>query len=104
MKKLTILTIAIFASISANAAYVIRMPLEQSLGGYLPDHSIKLGGVVEVPEVEKTPAELCDEKAETAKSFLTANYSDASYQSHKYGEYWGGCTYPSFNEWLPNYF
>ena len=97
MKNLTtsLLTIAIFASMSANAAYVIRMPLEQSLGGSLPNHSIKLGGVVEVPEIEKTPAEICDEKADAAKNFLTANYSDASYQSHAYGEYWSGFPTPA---------
>ena len=94
MKRLSLLIIAIFASMSVNAAYVIRMPLEQSLGGSLPDHSIKLGGVVEIPEVEKTPAELCDEKAETAKNFLIANYSDATYKSHTYGEYWGGFPTP----------
>lgn len=53
MIKLSLLTIALFASMSANAAYQLRIPLEQSLNGSLPDHSIKFSGQLEIPEVEK---------------------------------------------------
>lgn len=95
MIKLSILTIALVASMSANAAYQLRIPLEQSLSGSLPDHSIKFSGQLEIPEVEKTPAEICDEKAEIAKAFFAKNYSDASYNSHKYVEYLIGYPTPS---------
>ena len=51
--------------------------------------------LLEIPEVEKTPAEICDEKAEIAKAFFAKNYSDASYNSHKYVEYLIGYPTPS---------
>lgn len=98
MKRLTILTIAIFASMSANAAYVIRMPLEQSLGGSLPDHSIKFGGVLEVPEVEKTPAELCDEGIQPTIDFLSANYPDVFYNSHDFSSVFFPVPTPGFRD------
>ncbi|MCS3417141.1 hypothetical protein M2399_002589 [Pseudomonas sp. BIGb0450] len=40
MIRLSLLTIAIFASMSANAAYQLRYPLEEKLGGSLPDNSL----------------------------------------------------------------
>lgn len=98
MKRLSLLTIAIFASMSVNAAYVIRMPLEQSLGGSLPDHSIKLGGVVEIPEVEKTPAELCDERIQPTVAFLASNYPDVFYKSHEYGSIFSALPTPHYKD------
>lgn len=114
MIKLSLLTIALFASMSANAAYVIKIPMEQNLGGSLPTSSIAFvggtnGGTVgggngaggagngegdagsgsePVPEepTEKTPAELCNEKAEAAKNLFASSYNDVFYVSHKIGE------------------
>ena len=40
MIKLSLLTIALFSAMSVQAAYVIKMPLEQNLGGSLPTSSI----------------------------------------------------------------
>lgn len=100
MIRFSLLTIALFASMSVNAAYVIRMPLEQSLSGSLPDHSIKFIGELELPEVEKTPAEICNEKIQPTVAFLASNYPDVSYSSHEFSsmffpvptpEYRDGC-------------
>ncbi|WP_454864026.1 hypothetical protein [Pseudomonas hormoni] len=100
MKRLSLLTISLFASMSVNAAYVIRMPLEQSLSGSLPDHSIKFSGQLEIPEVEKNAAEICNEKIQPTIDFLAANYSDVFYSSHEFSsmffpvptpEYRDGC-------------
>jgi len=44
MIKLSLLTIALFASMSANAAYVIKIPMEQNLGGHMQDNSIAFVG------------------------------------------------------------
>lgn len=44
MIKLSLLTIALFASMSANAAYIIKMPMEQKLGGHMQDNSIAFVG------------------------------------------------------------
>ena len=45
MIKLSILTIALFASMSANAAYKIYIPIEAKLGGSLPDNTLAWVGV-----------------------------------------------------------
>ncbi|WP_135499881.1 hypothetical protein [Pseudomonas citronellolis] len=46
MIKLSLLTIALFSSISVQAAYVIKIPMEQNLGGSLPTSSIAfVGGI-----------------------------------------------------------
>lgn len=112
MIRLSLLTIALFSSISVQAAYTLRMPLENKLGGSLPDNSLSWvgstnGGAVgggsggagngegdsgsgsePVPEepTEKTPAELCNEKAEAAKNLFASSYNDVFYVSHKIGE------------------
>ncbi|MGE8477805.1 MAG: hypothetical protein ACN6PK_05940 [Pseudomonas shirazensis] len=111
MIRLSLLTIALFAS-TVQAAYTWRMPLENKLGGSLPDNSLSWvgstnGGAVgggsggagngegdsgsgsePVPEepTEKTPAELCNEKAEAAKNLFASSYNDVFYVSHKIGQ------------------
>lgn len=46
MIKLSLLTIALFSSISVQAAYVIKIPMEQKLGGHMQDNSIAfVGGI-----------------------------------------------------------
>lgn len=45
MIKLSLLTIALFASMSANAAYKIYIPIEAKLGGSLPDNTLAWVGV-----------------------------------------------------------
>lgn len=98
MIRLSLLTIALFASMSVNAAYVIRMPLEQSLNGSLPDHSIKFSGIVEVPEVEKTPAEICDERIQPTVNFLASNYPDVFYKSHEYSSMFSSFPTPHYKD------
>ncbi|UZS72943.1 hypothetical protein OQB66_00955 [Pseudomonas syringae] len=44
MIKLSLLTIALFSSISVQAAYVIKMPMEQNQGGHLQNNSIAFVG------------------------------------------------------------
>ena len=44
MIKLSLLTVALFSSITANAAYIIKIPIEQKLGGSLPTSSIAFVG------------------------------------------------------------
>ncbi|MDI1333226.1 hypothetical protein [Pseudomonas sp.] len=44
MIRLSLLTIALFSSISVQAAYTLRMPLENKLGGALPDNSLSWVG------------------------------------------------------------
>lgn len=64
MIKLSLLTVALFSSITANAAYIIKIPMEQKLGGSLPTRSIAfVGGNVGgstppvTPEPEPKPEE-----------------------------------------------
>lgn len=64
MIKLSLLTIALFASMSANAAYVIKIPMEQNLGGHLQQNSIAFVGGIGggsnppvTPEPEPKPEE-----------------------------------------------
>lgn len=64
MIKLSLLTIALFSSISIQAAYVIKIPMEQNLGGSLPTSSIAFVGGVGggstpplTPEPEPKPEE-----------------------------------------------
>lgn len=46
MIKLSLLTIALFSAMSVQAAYVIKIPMEQNLGGHLQHNSIAfVGGV-----------------------------------------------------------
>ncbi|MBJ2277918.1 hypothetical protein JFT58_06440 [Pseudomonas sp. MF6767] len=45
MIKISLLTIALFASMSANAAYKIYIPIEAKLGGSLPDNTLAWVGV-----------------------------------------------------------
>ena len=98
MKRLSLLTIALFASMSVNAAYVIRMPLERRLSGSLPDHSIKFVGKLELPEVEKTPAEICDERIQPTVAFIASNYPDVFYKSHEYGSIFSPVPTPGFRD------
>lgn len=44
MIRLSLLTIALFSTISVQAAYVIKMPIEQNRGGHLQDNSIAFVG------------------------------------------------------------
>lgn len=70
MIKLSLLAIAFFASTSVHAAYVIRMPLEESLNGSLPDHSILFVGNTTQPEPEPEPEKPVEDKSIS----ITSNY------------------------------
>lgn len=86
------------ASSITQASFTLYQPLEESRGGALPNGSIGFkdhsgsgdngsgneGGQEE--PVVKTPAELCNEKAEAAKNLFASSYNDVFYVSHKIGE------------------
>ncbi|MFL1559834.1 hypothetical protein ACI77J_01200 [Pseudomonas sp. O64] len=58
MIRLSLLTIALFSSMSVNAAYVLRMPMEQNLGGHLQNNSIVfLGNNSAEPKQPEKPVE-----------------------------------------------
>lgn len=58
MIKLSILTIALFSAMSANAAYVVKIPMEQNLGGHLQNSSIVfVGNTPAEPEQPESPVE-----------------------------------------------
>lgn len=58
MKKIIIATIAILSLNYSFASYIIYKPLEEKMGGALPDGSIKLGNITPttptIPEPELT--------------------------------------------------
>lgn len=95
------------ASSITQASFTLYQPLEESRGGALPNGSIGFkdhsgsgdngsgneGGQEE--PVVKTPTDLCNEKAEIAKTYISQNYSDVIYKSHMYGQYMTGSP-PSF--------
>ncbi|HGE2360454.1 TPA: hypothetical protein ACGJRP_003490 [Pseudomonas aeruginosa] len=110
MKKPLFLLTILFASMTANAAFKIAIPLEANAGGSLPASSIafvkpgdsgsnplnptdpvtpenpsETPDASEVP-VEKTEAELCDDRVQPTINFLAMNYPDISYRSHAYQE------------------
>ncbi|QPH48332.1 hypothetical protein IZU98_18350 [Pseudomonas fulva] len=111
MKKPLFLLTVLFASMTANAAFKIAIPLEANNGGSLPASSIafvKPGDTgsnpsnptdPEIPTTpenpaenhndsetpaEKTGAELCDDRVQPTINFLAMNYPDISYRSHAY--------------------
>lgn len=112
MIRLSILTIALFSTISVQAAYNMRIPLEKQSGGSLPDNSLSwIGGtnggavgggdagngegdtnVGSQPDNEAS-SKICDGNSEKAKIFFASNFNDVSYNSHRYGEYLTG--YPN---------
>lgn len=89
MIKLSLLTIALFASMSANAAYKIYIPIEAKLGGSLPDNTLAWvgvpdGGVVgggngsnpttpEEPENPENPEPKPERKLVTTLNFLVVS-------------------------------
>lgn len=103
MKKPLFLLTVLFASMTANAAFKIAIPLEANAGGSLPASSIAFvkpgdtgsnpsnpsnpgettDGSNETP-AEKTGAELCDDRVQPTINFLAMNYPDISYRSHAY--------------------
>ncbi|WP_144443650.1 hypothetical protein [Pseudomonas putida] len=111
MKKPLFLLTVLFASMTANAAFKIAIPLEANAGGSLPASSIafvKPGdsgsnpsnpsnpetpttpeNPAENPDgsetpAEKTGAELCDDRVQPTINFLAMNYPDIYYMSHAY--------------------
>lgn len=80
MIKLSLLTIALFSSISVQAAYVIKMPLEQKLGGHMQDNSIAFVGGIgsgSTPPVTPEPEPKPEVKPER-KLVATLNFSTVS--------------------------
>ncbi|HHJ1299331.1 TPA: hypothetical protein ABHN85_19710 [Pseudomonas sp. H2] len=80
MIKLSLLTIALFSSISIQAAYVIKMPLEQKLGGHMQDNSIAFVGGIgsgSTPPVTPEPEPKPEVKPER-KLVATLNFSTVS--------------------------
>lgn len=68
MIKLSLLTIALFSSITANAAYIIKIPMEQKLGGSLPTSSIAfVSGNVGNGSNPTTPETTLEEPAKPEK-------------------------------------
>lgn len=79
MIKLSLLTIALFASMSANAAYVIKIPMEQNLNGPLPVNSIAFVGgngggstAPVTPEPEPKPEEPAQPEEPSRESVCAA--------------------------------
>lgn len=111
MKKPLFLLTVLFASMTANAAFKIAIPLEANAGGSLPSSSIAFvkpgdsGSNPSNPEIpvtpenpgenidngsettaEKTPAELCDDRVQPTINFLAMNYPDSFYKSHEFSD------------------
>ncbi|MCE0958037.1 hypothetical protein [Pseudomonas putida] len=113
MKKPLFLLTVLFASMTANAAFKIAIPLEANAGGSLPANSIAFVGKNDAgsnpsnpsnpetpvtPEnpsenpdgsetpVEKTGAELCDDRVQPTINFLAMNYPESSYKSHEFSD------------------
>lgn len=111
MIKLSLLTIALFASMSANAAFIVQIPLENKLGGSLSDNSLSWVGGTDSgtvgggagngngngsddgagsndgkTEEEKALARKCDADVNSTVKFLKSNYPDVSYEWHDYSD------------------
>lgn len=113
MKKPLLLLTVLFASMTANAAFKIAIPLEANAGGSLPASSIAFvkpgdsGSNPSTPTnpetpvppenpgenpdgsetpVEKTGAELCDDMVQPTINFLAMSYPESSYKSHEFSD------------------
>ncbi|EMQ1685539.1 hypothetical protein EON09_14150 [Pseudomonas soli] len=102
--KYLVIAIAIATTFNANAEYIVKIPIEQASGGFLTDDSITFTRPSDVgsnpvdpvtPEnpdssnetpVEKTGAELCDDRVQPTINFLAMNYSESSYKSHEFSD------------------
>lgn len=113
MKKPLFLLTVLLASMTANAAFKIAIPLEANAGGSLPASSIafvkpgdtgsnpsnpsdpKIPTTPENPAenyndsetpTNKTGAELCDDRVQPTINFLAMNYPDSFYKSHEFSD------------------